>query len=522
MKKFYLLISFVLLITSQKAFSQVPTPLIMYGDLFKAVQMQSVFTDGKTFVDCTPKLVPKEIVARYEAEKNNPGFDLKKFVLQYFNLPEDRQSNYHTDIAAGVIKHIDELWNVLHREPDSSQKYSTLLPLPYPYIVPGGRFREIYYWDSYFTMLGLQTAGKTDMVENMVKNFAYLITQYGFIPNGNRSYYLTRSQPPFFSLMVEMLAKEKGDYIYAIYQPALLKEYRFWMSGADSLNSGTDKHVVRMPDGSILNRYWDAGDYPREESWKADVEEEKLTKEPEKLFYRNLRSCAESGWDFSSRWFTDGRSLSTIRTMDIVPVDLNGLLYHLEMTIARGYKETGNLLEERLYQAKAMKRKKSILKYCWNTKQNYFCDYLIAEQKPSDELTLAGMAPLFFQIATPQQAKDVQNIIRKKFLQPGGVTATLKNTGQQWDAPNGWAPLEYMTIEGLNNYGYKNLAKEIAIRWINLNIKVFKNTGKLMEKYNVENISLTGGGGEYPLQDGFGWTNGVLLKLMKQYAVNVK
>ncbi|MGH2643945.1 MAG: alpha,alpha-trehalase TreF [Chitinophagaceae bacterium] len=509
----------LLLLVTAYAKGQIQTPLSMYRDLFKAVQMQSVFSDGKTFVDCTPKLPPKEIVSKYEADKNNSTFNLKKFVLQNFNLPEEHTSNYHSDISEGVVKHIDELWNVLRREPDSSEKYSSLLPLPYPYIVPGGRFREIYYWDSYFTMLGLQTAGKTDMVENMVKNFAYLINKYGFIPNGNRSYYLTRSQPPFFSLMVEMLAKEKGDYIYAIYLPALLKEYRFWMSGFGNLKSGANKHVVKMPDGSILNRYWDAGDYPREESWKEDVESGKLTKEPLKLFYRNLRSTAESGWDFSSRWFADGKSLSTIRTTDIVPVDLNCLLYHLEMTIARGYKESGNLPDERLYQSKAMKRKESLLKYCWNSSQNFFCDYLIAEQKYSSELTLAGAAPLFFKIATSSQAKNVQNIIRKRFLKPGGVVATLKNTGQQWDAPNGWAPLEYMTIEGLNNYGYASLAKETAIRWINLNIKVFKNTGKLMEKYNVENINLTGGGGEYSLQDGFGWTNGVLLKLMNQYNI---
>lgn len=516
----HLLSTAIALLISGASFCQQATPLQLYGDLFKAVQMQSVFPDGKTFVDCTPKITPKEIVVKYEAEKNDLNFNLKEFVLKYFNLPEEHTSNYHSDISEGVVKHIEELWNVLRREPDSSEKYSSLLPLPYPYIVPGGRFREIYYWDSYFTMLGLQTAGKSDMVENMVKNFAYLINKYGFIPNGNRSYYLTRSQPPFFSLMVEMLAKEKGDHLYVIYQPALLKEYRFWMAGTDSLAAdGKYKHVVKMPDGSILNRYWDAGDYPREESWKEDVEAGRHTKEPLKLFYRNLRSTAESGWDFSSRWFADGKSLSTIRTTDYIPVDLNCLLYHLEMTIAKGYQVSGDILSERRYQAKAERRKRALLKYCWNPQQKFFCDYLINEHKPSQALTLAGLSPLFFHLATPSQANDIQQVIREKFLKPGGVVATLKNTGQQWDAPNGWAPLEYMTIEGLNNYGYTGLAKEIAARWINLNISVFKNTGKIMEKYNVENLNLTGGGGEYPLQDGFGWTNGVLLRLMKQYHI---
>ncbi len=502
------------------AFAQQATPRQWYGDLFRKVQMQSVFPDGKTFVDCTPKTSPQTIMNEYRKQKDKPGFDLKQFVEAHFNLPADHQSNYHSDIAEGVIAHINELWDVLRREPDKPRPYSTLLPLPYPYIVPGGRFREIYYWDSYFTMVGLQTAGKTDMVENMVKNFAYLIHKYGFIPNGNRSYYLTRSQPPFFSLMLDLLAKEKGNRIYTDYQSALLEEYHFWMNGADRLSqTDTSRHTVRMPDGSILNRYWDRGDWPREEAWKADVEAAAESKQPSKIFYRNIRSTAESGMDFSSRWFADGRHLTTIRTTDVVPVDLNCLLYHLEETIAGSYKIAGDTSAEHLYRKKAQARKKAILKYCWNPQQRFFCDYLIREHKHSNALTLAGMFPLFFTIAGKQQAEDVQHIIGEKFLKAGGAVTTLKNTGQQWDAPNGWAPLEYITIEGLNNYDYSPLAKEIALRWIHLNVKVFRKTGKLMEKYNVEDINAPGGGGEYPLQDGFGWTNGVLLKLMKQYDI---
>lgn len=501
--------------------AQPPTPLQLYGDLFKSVQMQSVFQDGKTFVDCTPKIAPDKIVEKYNEQKGNPDFDLKVFVLNYFNLPETPESDFHTDSTIGIIQHINNLWSVLRREPDEPQKYSTLLPLPYPYIVPGGRFREIYYWDSYFTLLGLQTAGKTDMVENMVRNFAYLIHTYGFIPNGNRSYYLSRSQPPFFSLMIDLLAKEKGNSVYALYQPALLEEYKFWMQGVDSLQlQKTYRNVVKMPDGSTLNRYWDAGNYPREESWKADVEAAKKSKQSPEDFYRNSRATAESGMDFSSRWFADGKNISTVQTTNLVAVDLNSLLYHLEKTIAKSYQVTQNSKMEKKFLNMAGKRKKAVLKYCWNDQQEFFCDYLIKESKLSNDLTLAGMFPLFLNLATQTQAEKVRQVIQEKFLRPGGVVTTLKNTGEQWDAPNGWAPLEYVTIVGLNNYGFKDLAKEIAMRWINLNIKVFKNTGKLMEKYNVEDIGLMGGGGEYSLQDGFGWTNGVLQKLMKNYVAD--
>jgi len=124
---------------------------------------------------------------------------------------------------------------------------------------------------------------------------------------------------------------------------------------------------------------------------------------------------------------------------------------------------------------------------------------------------------MYFKIASPEQAKAVASIIEKNFLQSGGVTTTLETTGQQWDAPNGWAPLQWITIQGLENYGMHDLAKETATRWIALNKKVYQRTGKLMEKYNVYDTALDAGGGEYPSQDGFGWTNGVLLKLLKMY-----
>ena len=141
-------------------------------------------------------------------------------------------------------------------------------------------------------------------------------------------------------------------------------------------------------------------------------------------------------------------------------------------------------------------------------------------RRQSPQLTIAGTMPLFFEIATTAQAKSVANVVKAKFLQPGGVVTTLKNTGEQWDAPNGWAPLQWLAIQGLRNYEYsKELAQNIVQRWIKLNVNVYEHTGKLMEKYNVMDLKLDAGGGEYPSQDGFGWTNGVLLKLISLYGM---
>ena len=212
-----------------------PRPLSpdqQYGELFEAVQMARIFPDGKTFVDCTPKMAPDEILKAYAAAKNTPGFDLKAFVLAHFDEPVSPNSGYHSNPDQALADHINELWPVLTRPADANTAAgSSLLPLPNPYVVPGGRFREVYYWDSYFTMLGLQSAGRRDLINDMVQNFAYLIDTYGHIPNGNRSYYLDRSQPPFFSLMVKLLDDTKnGDNEDALsrFLPQMEKEYAFW------------------------------------------------------------------------------------------------------------------------------------------------------------------------------------------------------------------------------------------------------------------------------------------------------
>lgn len=512
------------------------TPDKIYGQLFTDVQAAGIFPDDKTFVDCTPKRKPADIMYDYGMAKG-PGFDLKKFISDNFNLPAAPPAINYVSQENDVTVHIQNLWNVLKRDADKPVEGSSLLPLPGSYIVPGGRFREIYYWDSYFTMLGLKESGEVKMIENMIDNFAYLINTYGHIPNGNRTYYLSRSQPPFFSMMVELLAGIKGNSVYKKYLPAMEKEYAYWMEGSAKLKNGTAyKRVVKLADGTILNRYWDDLEIPRQEGYGKDVKvaedavnEKMMTVRfandtavknfrnyVEKNIYRNLRTGACSGWDFSSRWFEDANKISTIQIIDIAPVDLNCLLLHLERTILKAKGKTSGQT--------SLNRTKAIEKYFWNRELNYFTDYNFAKKQQQSNITAAGLFPFNFITYSSNVNIDkgmaAAKLVRNELLKDGGLLTTTNTTGQQWDAPNGWAPLQWMAITGLEKCNQKVLAKEIATRWIKLNNEVYQRTGKLMEKYDVVDTHLEAGGGEYPGQDGFGWTNGVLLALIKKYGLH--
>lgn len=493
------------------------TPDRIFQELFSDLHLSGIWSDGKVLSDAIPKAAPSEILAQYRQQKQQRDFDLKTFFENYFEISASASTTFKSDTSRSVEEHIEILWEVLQRKADQTIEGSSLIPLPYPYIVPGGRFNEIYYWDSYFTMLGLQVSGRVDIIENMVNNFSWLIEQIGFIPNGNRTYFLGRSQPPFYALMVSLLAEEKGEAIFEKYLPFLEKEYAFWMNEKEQVldEKVTVEHVVKVK-GGILNRYYDRFHEPRAEMYAADKEvEEASNRSAEKLFL-DIRAACESGWDFSCRWMDDARDLSTIRASDILPVDLNCLLWFLEKTIAKAHSIAGHLEKSKTFSTLAEQRKSLIISYFWDEKTGFFRDYDFVYQKQTEVLCMAGVYPLFFNIATSQQAERCAAIIENHFLRPGGLVTTAIHSGQQWDAPNGWAPLQWMGIKGLRNYGFEDLARQISDNWTQLNKAVYQRTGKLLEKYNVEDISLLSGGGEYPVQDGFGWTNGVLLKLLSR------
>lgn len=507
-------------------------PSELYGQLYRDVELAQVFPDSKTFADRVPNAPPAKIVADYEFwSAHHAGITdadarkaaLAQFVAQHFSDPKQTADNYVSDPKQDVASHIDTLWNVLRRDPDAAQQpYSSLLPLPKPYIVPGGRFNEIYYWDSYFIMLGLEASGRHDLTRDELDNFATLIDRYGHIANGNRTYYLSRSQPPFFAQMVALVAQRDGDATYVRYLPELRKEYDYWMAGADTLKPGeAARHVVRLADGTLLNRYWDARDAPRDESYREDVLTAQST--PQRAaadLWRNLRAGGETGWDFSSRWLADQHTLATIEITSLVPVDLNALLVDLERTLAKAYGLEGNAAEAQRMSQRAQQRTAAIDRVLWDPRLHAFSDYNFVRGTLTHRLTAATLYPLYAGIATRAQAHQVAGAVRAGLLRPGGLATTQVASGQQWDEPNGWAPLQYLAVMGLRRYGENALAQSIATRWIATNLVYYQRTHKLVEKYDISGAAAKGssaGGGEYPLQDGFGWTNGVLRVLLKMY-----
>jgi len=492
-------------------------PSQLYGALFHRVQTERLFADSKTFADAVGKSAPKRILRDYEASRNRADFSLEDFVADHFAIPVAAGSDFQTAPHEEVRVHIDKLWSVLVRAPKGLPDGGSLLRLSTRYVVPGGRFRELYYWDSYFTMLGLQTSNRHDLVADMVENFAGLIDQYSHIPNGGRTYYLSRSQPPFFAAMVELQAEHDGARALVRRLPQLEREHEFWMDGAGDLAPGTaHRRVVRLADGSLLNRYWDDLAIPRDEAYVEDIRTAQDSGRPAAEVYRDLRAAAESGWDFSSRWLADGKTLSSIRTTDFLPVDLNSLLYRLELTIARACAAARRADCSKRMLALAKTRQATMLRLMWSDRLNAFVDFDWRHKEQSMRLTAATAFPLFVGLASSEQAQRVASTIRESLLTAHGLATTTADTGQQWDAPNGWAPLQWIAVEGLRKSGEHDLAAGIAEGWVIENARVYCKTGKLVEKYNVRDAG-EGAGGEYPVQDGFGWTNGVLLKLLAIY-----
>ncbi|GAA0294464.1 alpha,alpha-trehalase TreA [Sphingomonas oligophenolica] len=496
--------------SNSDAVAPATSPADLYGALFEAVQLERVFPDSKTFVDLVPLEPASVIMAAYRAEKPTGRDALAMFVARHFTGHGAQAAN------ADIRDHIRSLWPVLAKPPMTPPEGSSALSLPAAFIVPGGRYQEFYYWDTYFTMLGLKADREQPMIDSMIANFVSLIERYGHIPNGSRTYYLSRSQPPYFALMLDM--SDDRDPVLARRRLAALKaEHAYWMAGASCLKDGACQHVVGMPDGSLLNRYWDARDTPRDESFVEDrTTSAAAAPRGQHKVNRDLRAAAESGWDFSSRWLADGHTLSTIHTTDIVPVDLNSLMWNLERAIARRCAASGDRACARDFNRRAEIRRAAIAKYLWDTRTQRFADYDRKANAPTPIVSAALLAPLFVGLATPDQARATARLTERQLLAPGGLRTSTLRTGQQWDDPNGWAPLQWIAIEGLDRYGESKLAHEIAERWLGTVTSFYAQTGRMIEKYDVEERS-AGGGGEYAVQEGFGWTNGVTAALMEKY-----
>ena len=492
------------------------------GPLFHDIQIARIFPDSKTLVDARPRSAPADLAVRYLAARAVSGFDLGSFVKDNFDVPRAAIEGTRSDTAQTMEAHIQSLWPLLTRPADMVDPRSSLIPLPGPYVVPGGRFREVYYWDSYFTMLGLIQDGRTDLVKNMLDNFAFLIRTVGHIPNGNRTYYLSRSQPPYFAAMVGLYASATDSMQATRYLDAMELEHAFWMAGADSVARGAAaRRVVRLHDGSLLNRYWDDRPEPRPESYREDFElAQRVPAAQREALYRNIRASAESGWDFSSRWMRDPSDLRTLETTDLIPVDLNSLLYHAERTIAalrlvRG--QPGDAVVAARFAADANARRTALLAAAYDPTEGFFFDVRWRSgARVTDRPTMAAAAPLYFGLATAEQGRAVAVRLGRDFLKPGGFVTTQLASGQQWDAPNGWPPLQWLGAQAVRAYGRADIADDARARWLALNRRTYRVTGKMTEKYDVADLNKRAGGGEYPTQDGFGWTNGVAQAMAAQ------
>lgn len=372
-------------------------------------------------------------------------------------------------------------------------------------------------------MLGLAQSGRHDLLVNMADNFSFLIDTYGHVPNGNRTYYLSRSQPAMYGLMIELF-ESHGVARAVRYLPHLRREYAYWMEGEDSLAAGDAfRHLVRLPDGALLNRYWDERDTPREEGYLEDVNTAlRAPARNAEEVYRDLRAGAASGWDFSSRWLGDANDLSTIRTTAILPVDLNSFLFATERQIARLSEAAGDTEQAQAFAARADARRQAMTRYLWSEDDGAFMDYDWQLGEIRRQMTAAIAAPLFVGMASHEEAHRTARAMADRLIAAGGLRtseASMQTSSlQQWDPPNGWAPLQWIAIHGLRKYGENRLATDIAHRWLATVGALYTRESKLVEKYSLHTsdamCACGGGGGEYPLQDGFGWTNGVVRRLL--------
>ncbi|PHU27960.1 Trehalase [Capsicum chinense] len=447
----------------------------------------------------------------------------------------------NTEVRAWALE-VHSLWKNLSRKVSDhvleKPELYTLLPLKNPVIIPGSRFREVYYWDSYWMIRGLLASKMYETAKGVVTNLISLIDQFGYVLNGARAYYIAIhifSQPPVLAAMIVDIYNRTGDLdLVRRCLPALLKEHHFWNSGI---------HIVTIQDaqGSThsLSRYYAMWNKPRPES--STIDRRTASKLPniceKREFYRDLASAAESGWDFSSRWMRNESDLATTTTTSIIPVDLNAFLLKMELDIAFLANLIGESSVVTQFTEASQNRQRAMNCILWNAEMGQWLDYWLDSSNKSEDIYkwedlhqnkksfASNFVPLWTQLFSSvvddiTTQRVIQSLRRLGLLQSAGIAMTLSNTGQQWDFPNGWPPLQHMIIEGLARSGLeeaRTLAKDIAIRWIRTNYVAYKKTGAMYEKYDVTRCGAAGGGGVYVAQTGFGWTNGVVLALLEEF-----
>lgn len=469
------------------------------GIIFQTVQSMRLFPDSKTFVDAILRTDAHTVIDAFKKLRPNTREALSQFVQRYFTLLSAHHHR-HSEKKIAISNYIKIIWSKLTRHDHPIPQENTQIVLPYPYIIPGDRFKEMYYWDTYFTMLGFYHQKRYGMIENSIRNLIYLQQKIGWIPNGSRTYLSSRSQPPVLILLVDLLYQQFGIKHIEHYLPALEKEHTFWMTHRKDPSGHYD----------ALNRYCDPLIIPRPESYFEDITlAHEVHKANRNDLYQALRSAAESGWDFSSRWMADDRNLNTLQTQYFLPIDLNALLYLLEEKLSHYFSELNDTKRAIYFHGAAQSRRRQYHDAFWHQQDQCFYDYNIKKNSHHTMITAAMLWALFAKLADKGQAQAIKQQVEATLLQRGGLMTTTVESGQQWDAPNGWAALQWIAVQGLCNYGYHTMAEKIKKCFCHTVAYHYSKQGVILEKYDVCDLKRIPNQGEYETQIGFGWTNGV-------------
>jgi alpha,alpha-trehalase len=417
---------------------------------------------------------------------------------------------------------------VLPAEVDQIKEHG-LLYLPHSYVVPGGRFNEMYGWDSYFIILGLLQDREIALAKNMVDQLAYEIQHYGMILNANRTYFMSRSQPPIFTRAILKVYEHTQDqYWLQSLLPVIESYYFYWLvpphlnqatglSHYSSFGKGPAPEVVMSElDEQGRSHYDRVKEYYRTaqfDDYDINLYYDRDNDELTDLFYRGDRSMRESGFDITNRF-----GPFSVDIVHYAPVCLNVLLHLMEEDTAQINEILGYVEIAEQWRGRALLRQQKIDDFLWDEEAGLYFDHNFSTGKRRAYRYATTFYPLWAGIASPEQAKRVwQNL--DKFETAGGIITSSHVSGNQWDAPFGWAPLNLIVVEGLLRYGYEEDAKRIARKFLAMAVQEFFKDGTLVEKYDVcacsSDVSQEILFGYSSNETGFGWTNGVFLELLK-------
>uniref|UniRef100_A0AAF5DE67 Trehalase n=1 Tax=Strongyloides stercoralis TaxID=6248 RepID=A0AAF5DE67_STRER len=519
----------------------------IYGKLMHSVMYHKLFNDSKTFVDKPLKYNPNRTMADFleqfpeTVEKINRE-KLITFVNNYFyeeghelenctslddwsDKPE-KLINIKDDTLRSWALKLNLIWKNLCRSVKDdvnkdNEKYS-LIYVPNNFIIPGGRFREFYYWDTYWIIKGLLKSGMYKTAKGIIENFFYIIKKYSFIPNGGRIYYLKRSQPALLTSMVDEYYTATKDINFLFdAMPILETELSFWEKRRTT-------NVTINGNNYVVFQYRADSNVPRPESYFQDVNTTKNIKgcDKKREIWKSISSTAESGWDFSTRFLSNFSDFSSFQTTDIVEVDINAILCSIYGTISKLYSYIEYNDKSKEFEEKYNNFMKTFKYVFYNSKNYGWYDYNKKSQKHNFGYYPSNLSPLYWKCFGNEEEQNIPLLYNKLksegvFSYRGGLPTSLYDSNQQWDLPNGWSPTNHMVIIGLsktNNSFLQDEALKLAKRWILSNFRTFKKENAMFEKYNVVSEKIGhGGGGEYDVQEGFGWTNGVILDLLTKY-----